>query len=277
MIQVLHCADKVLHLGQSLVMGIVNITPDSFSDGGRYFDSSRALAHALELVEEGADILDIGGESTRPGAAEVSVQEELDRVIPIIETLAAEVPIPISIDTSKPEVMYEALRSGAGFLNDVRALQEPGALKAAAKSDVPVCLMHMQGAPRTMQDDPHYDDVVADVEEFFRQRIAACEQAGIRRERILLDPGFGFGKTLEHNIRLLSELERFQSLDCPLLVGMSRKRMIGTLLGDVSPDQRLYGSVSAAVVAAMKGAAIIRVHDVRPTVEALKIVTAIQR
>ena len=277
MIQVLRCADKVLHLDQSLVMGIVNITPDSFSDGGRYFDSSRALAHALELVEEGANILDIGGESTRPGAAEVSVQEELDRVIPIIETLAAEVPVPISIDTSKPEVMYQALRSGAGFLNDVRALQEPGALETAAKSDVPVCLMHMQGAPRTMQHNPHYVDVVADVEEFFRQRIAACEQAGIKRERILLDPGFGFGKTLEHNIRLLNELERFRSLDCPLLVGMSRKRMIGTLLGDVPPDQRLYGSVSAAVVAAMKGAAIIRVHDVRPTVEALKIVTAIQR
>jgi len=277
MIQVLRCADKVLHLDRPQVMGIVNITPDSFSDGGRYFDSSRALAHALELVEEGADILDIGGESTRPGAAEVSVQEELDRVITIIEALAAEVPVPISIDTSKPEVMYEALRSGAGFLNDVRALQEPGALETASKSDVPVCLMHMHGAPRTMQDDPHYDDVVADVEEFFRQRIAACEQAGIKRERILLDPGFGFGKTLEHNISLLSELERFQSLDCPLLVGMSRKRMIGTLLGDVPPDQRLYGSVSAAVVAAMKGAAIIRVHDVRPTVEALKVVTAIQR
>jgi dihydropteroate synthase len=277
MIQVLRCADKVLHLDRPQVMGIVNITPDSFSDGGRYFDSSRALAHALELVEEGADILDIGGESTRPGAAEVSVQEELDRVIPIIEALAAEVPVPISIDTSKPEVMYEALRSGAGFLNDVRALQEPGALETAAKSDVPVCLMHMQGAPRTMQDDPHYDDVVVDVEKFFRQRITACEQAGIKRERILLDPGFGFGKSLEHNISLLSELERFQSLDCPLLVGMSRKRMIGTLLGDVPPDKRLYGSVSAAVVAAMKGAAIIRVHDVRPTVEALKVVTAIQR
>ena len=277
MIQTLRCADKLLQLDRPLVMGIVNITPDSFSDGGRFFDSGSALGHALKLVEEGADILDIGGESTRPGAAEVSVQEELDRVIPVIEALVAEVPVPISIDTSKPEVMSEALSNGAGFLNDVRAFQEVGALEVAAASDVPVCLMHMKGAPRTMQDDPHYDDVIGEVEDFFRKRIAACEQAGISRERILLDPGFGFGKSLEHNIRLLGELERFQVLGYPLLVGVSRKRMIGMLLGDVPPDQRLYGSVSAAVVAAMKGAAIIRVHDVRPTVEALKIVTAIQR
>jgi len=277
MAQLLRCADKTLQLDHPLVMGIVNITPDSFSDGGSFFDSSRAISHALKLVGEGAAILDIGGESTRPGAAEVSVQEELDRVIPVIEALAAEVAVPLSIDTSKPEVMTEALRKGAGLLNDVRALQEPGALEVAAESDVPVCLMHMQGEPRMMQDDPYYEDVIADIEAFFRQRIAACERAGIKRERILLDPGFGFGKTLEHNISLLAGLEKFQALGCPLLVGMSRKRMIGTLLGDVPTDQRVYGSVSAAVIAAMKGAAIIRVHDVRPTVEALKIVAAIKR
>jgi dihydropteroate synthase len=277
MAQLLRCADKTLQLDHPLVMGIVNITPDSFSDGGSFFDSSRAISHALKLVGEGAAILDIGGESTRPGAAEVSVQEELDRVIPVIEALAAEVAVPLSIDTSKPEVMTEALRKGAGLLNDVRALQEPGALEVAAESDVPVCLMHMQGEPRMMQDDPYYEDVIADIEAFFRQRIAACERAGIKREHILLDPGFGFGKTLEHNISLLAGLEKFQALGCPLLVGMSRKRMIGTLLGDVPTDQRVYGSVSAAVIAAMKGAAIIRVHDVRPTVEALKIVAAIKR
>lgn len=277
MAQLLRCADKTLQLDHPLVMGIVNITPDSFSDGGSFFDSSRAISHALKLVGEGAAILDIGGESTRPGAAEVSVQEELDRVIPVIEALAAEVAVPLSIDTSKPEVMTEALRKGAGLLNDVRALQEPGALEVAAESDVPVCLMHMQGEPRMMQDDPYYEDVIADIEAFFRQRIATCERAGIKRERILLDPGFGFGKTLEHNISLLAGLEKFQALGCPLLVGMSRKRMIGTLLGDVPTDQRVYGSVSAAVIAAMKGAAIIRVHDVRPTVEALKIVAAIKR
>jgi len=276
MSQSLHCADKTLLLDRPLVMGIVNVTPDSFSDGGRYVDPSKAIAHAMEMVAEGADILDIGGESTRPGAAEVSVQAELDRIIPVLEALAKEVDVPISIDTSKPMVMREALSHGAGLLNDVRALQEAGALEVVAASDVPVCLMHMQGEPRTMQENPHYNDVVADISDFFRARMSACEQAGIARERILLDPGFGFGKTLEHNISLLANLDQFQELGCPLLVGLSRKRMIGSLLGDAPVDQRVTGSVSAAVIAAMKGAAIIRVHDVRPTVVALKIVAAIR-
>jgi dihydropteroate synthase len=258
-------------------MGIVNVTPDSFSDGGRYFDPSKAVIHALEMVAQGADILDIGGESTRPGAAEVSVQAELDRVIPVLEALNKEVDVPISIDTSKPMVMQEALNHGAGLLNDVRALQEDGALEIVAESDVPVCLMHMQGEPRSMQENPRYDDVVTDIADFFKARMRACVQAGIAQERILLDPGFGFGKTLEHNISLLANLGQFHKLGRPLLVGLSRKRMIGSLLGDVPVDQRVTGSVAAAVIAAMKGAAIIRVHDVRPTVEALKIVTAIRQ
>jgi dihydropteroate synthase len=258
-------------------MGIINITPDSFSDGGHYYDSSRAIAHAFEMVEQGADILDIGGESTRPGAAEVSVQEELDRVIPVLEALKAEVGVPISIDTSKPMVMQEALSRGADMVNDVRALQEEGALEVVARSDVSICLMHMQGEPRTMQENPHYTNVVSDITDFFRTRLSACEQAGISHQRILLDPGFGFGKTLEHNIQLLANLEQFQGLGCPLLVGMSRKRMIGSLLGDVPVDQRVTGSVAAAVIAAMKGAAIIRVHDVGPTVEAMKVVSAIRQ
>jgi len=277
MSQYLHCADKTLLLDHPLVMGIVNVTPDSFSDGGRYFDPGRAISHALEMIAEGAEILDIGGESTRPGAAEVSVQAELDRVIPVLEALKKEVDVPISVDTSKPMVMQEALAKGAGLINDVRALQEEGALEVVAKSDVPVCLMHMQGEPRSMQDNPHYNDVVDDISHFFRARISSCAQAGIARERILLDPGFGFGKTLDHNISLLANLDQFQELGCPLLVGLSRKRMIGSLLGDAPVDQRVTGSVSAAVIAAMKGAAIIRVHDVRPTVEALKIVSAIRQ
>ncbi len=277
MSQQLHCADNTLQLDHPLVMGIVNVTPDSFSDGGRFFDPSKAIEHALDMTAQGADILDIGGESTRPGAAEVSVQQELDRVIPVLEALKQEVDIPISIDTSKPMVMQEALKQGAGLINDVRALQEEGALEVVAESEVPVCLMHMQGEPRSMQEDPQYGDILAEIMGFFQARLEACEQAGIARHRLLLDPGFGFGKTLEHNISLLANLDRFLELRCPLLVGLSRKRMIGTLLGDVPTDQRVHGSVAAAVIAAMKGAAIIRVHDVGPTVEALRIVAAIRQ
>jgi dihydropteroate synthase len=277
MSQLLHCADKTLQLDHPLVMGIVNVTPDSFSDGGRFFDPSKAIEHALDMIGQGADILDIGGESTRPGAAEVSVQQELDRVMPVLEALKQEVDIPISIDTSKPMVMQEALKQGAGLINDVRALQEEGALEVVAQSEVPVCLMHMQGKPRSMQEDPQYEDVVAEIRDFFQARLEACEQAGIARHRLVLDPGFGFGKTLDHNIRLLANLDRFLELGCPLLVGLSRKRMIGTLLGDAPLDRRVNGSVAAAVIAAMKGAAIIRVHDVGPTVEALKIVAAIRQ
>jgi dihydropteroate synthase len=277
MSQLLHCADKTLQLDHPLVMGIVNVTPDSFSDGGRFFDPSKAIEHALDMIGQGADILDIGGESTRPGAAEVSVQQELDRVMPVLEALKQEVDIPISIDTSKPMVMQEALKQGAGLINDVRALQEEGALEVVAQSEVPVCLMHMQGKPRSMQEDPQYEDFVAEIRDFFQARLEACEQAGIARHRLVLDPGFGFGKTLDHNIRLLANLDRFLELGCPLLVGLSRKRMIGTLLGDAPLDRRVNGSVAAAVIAAMKGAAIIRVHDVGPTVEALKIVAAIRQ
>jgi dihydropteroate synthase len=258
-------------------MGILNVTPDSFSDGARFQERDAAIRRALALVEEGADILDIGGESTRPGAAAVTVQQELDRVIPVLEAINKEVPVPISVDTSKPEVMKEAVHKGAGMINDVRALREPGALQILADyPDIPVCLMHMLGEPRTMQQNPEYADVVTDIIGFLEERISACEEAGIERSRLLLDPGFGFGKTLEHNLELLRRLDALEVLGCPVLVGISRKSMIGALLDNAPVDQRLYGSLSAAVIAAMKGAAIIRVHDVKPTVDALKVVTAVQ-
>jgi dihydropteroate synthase len=257
-------------------MGILNLTPDSFSDGGRFLARDAALRHAEQMVEEGAAIIDIGGESTRPGAQSVSVEQELERVVPVIEALAGEIPAPISVDTLKPAVMREAVAAGAGLINDVMALQAPGAVETAAELKVPVCLMHMQGEPRTMQQEPHYDDVVAEVRDFLADRVAVCEAGGIRRDRLLLDPGFGFGKTLSHNLSLLKNLESLQSLGLPLLVGISRKSMIGTLLGGVSVDQRVHGSVAAAVVAVMQGAAIIRAHDVRPTVEAVKVAAAVR-
>jgi dihydropteroate synthase len=272
----LHCADKTLDLSRTHVMGVLNVTPDSFSDGGEFLDPQQAVAHAWQMVEEGASIVDIGGESTRPGALDVSVDDELARVIPVIEGLrAADIPVPISIDTSKPEVMARAVQAGAGLINDVRALRADGALAAARESGVPVCLMHMQGKPRTMQEDPHYADVVEEVYRFLAERMAACESAGIERAQLLLDPGFGFGKTLEHNLSLLKHLDRFAALGQPLLIGLSRKRMIGQLL-DAEVGDRVHGSVAGAVVASWLGARIVRVHDVRATVDALKVCDAVR-
>lgn len=256
-------------------MGILNLTPDSFSDGGRFLHRDGALRQAWRMVEEGAAIIDIGGESTRPGARPVSEEQELERVIPLIETLAAELPVPISVDTLKAGVMREAVSAGAGMINDVLALQGPGALEAAADCAVPVCLMHMQGEPRTMQEAPRYGDVVAEVGDFLQRRMAACVAAGIPRQRILLDPGFGFGKSLQHNLALLRRLGSLVSLGAPVLVGISRKSMIGALLGGVSMGERVQGSVAAAVLAAVSGAAVIRVHDVRETVQAMKVVAAV--
>ncbi|MES9968475.1 MAG: dihydropteroate synthase [Candidatus Thiodiazotropha sp.] len=273
---ILDCAGKPLDLGSPQVMGILNLTPDSFSDGGRYLNPDLALKHALEMVQEGATIIDIGGESTRPGAQAVSEEEELERVIPIIERLSQSVPVPISIDTNKPLVMGEAVSAGAGMINDIMALQVPGALEAVAEAGVPVCLMHMQGEPRTMQKAPHYENVVEEVKTFLRQRLDACEAAGISRHKLIIDPGFGFGKTLAHNLSLLKELQLLRELAAPMLVGISRKSMIGSIIGNQAVDQRLMGSVAAAVIAAMGGAAIIRVHDVRETVDALKVVAAVR-
>lgn len=270
----LDCAGRRLLLDRPRIMGIVNVTPDSFSDGGRLADVEAAVAHGLRLVEEGADLLDIGGESTRPGAGEVPESVELARVIPVIERLAAQVAVPISIDTSKPAVMRAAVAAGAGMINDVRALRGGGALDAAAALGVPICLMHMLGEPRTMQQTPDYDDVVAAVHGFLAERIFACEMAGIDRRKLVVDPGFGFGKTLEHNLRLLRQLERLRELGPPVLVGLSRKSMIGTLTGR-EVDGRLAGSLAAAVLAAEHGARIIRAHDVAATRDALAVWTAV--
>jgi len=271
-------ADQSIPLDRPLVMGILNVTPDSFSDGARFYDKDAAIRQASQLVNEGADILDVGGESTRPGAAAVSIQEELDRVVPVVEAIISEADVPISVDTSKPEVMDEVVRKGAGMINDVRALREPDAIDVMARyPNVAICLMHMQGEPRTMQTNPEYGDVVADVKDFLSDRIEACVAAGVNKARLVLDPGFGFGKTLDHNLQLLNRMEEFQVLGCPVLAGLSRKSMIGAVLNDAPVDQRLYGSLAAAVIAAMKGADIIRVHDVKPTADALKLVAAIQR
>ena len=254
-------------------MGIVNVTPDSFSDGGRYLQHDAAIAHARQLIAEGADIVDIGGESTRPGARAVSVQEELDRTLPVIENLC-DAPIPISIDTFKPEVMKAAIDAGARMVNDINALQDAAAMDVLASSDVAVCLMHKQGDPQTMQQHPHYQDVVAEVSEFLRARIAFAEAAGIRRERIVIDPGFGFGKSLAHNLSLLRDLDKLAGLGAPVLAGLSRKSMLGTLTGR-DATQRQYGSVAAALIAVQRGAKIVRVHDVGATVDALKIWIAV--
>ena len=251
-------------------MGILNVTPDSFSDGGAFIAEDAAVAQAMHMVKEGASIIDIGGESTRPGAAAVSVDEELQRVVPVVEAIRKQSDVLISVDTSKPSVMNAAIQAGASIINDVRALQEEGALEAVAQLNVPVCLMHMQGQPRTMQHEPHYDDVVEEVIRFLQQRVAACELAGIERSQIWVDPGFGFGKTLEHNLQLLESLDQFQALGIPLLVGVSRKTMIGALLGDLPVEKRVLGSVGAAVVAVARGAKIVRVHDVKQTVQALQ-------
>jgi dihydropteroate synthase len=271
----LDCTGKRLELRAPVVMGVVNVTPDSFSDGGEFHTAARAVEHARRLAREGAALIDIGGESTRPGAAGVDEADECRRVIPVIEALVRELDVPVSIDTSKPGVMRAAVAAGAGMINDVRALREPGAMEAAAECGVPVCLMHMQGEPRTMQAAPHYDDVVVEVKDFLAQRIAACTTAGIPRERLAVDPGFGFGKTLEHNLELLAALERLLDLGVPLVVGVSRKSMIGAITGR-GIDGRLAGSIAAATLAAWKGAHIIRAHDVAGTVDALAIVRALR-
>jgi dihydropteroate synthase len=273
LVPALDCRGRRLELDRPRIMGIVNLTPDSFSDGGVLSDGDVALRHALRLVAEGADIVDVGGESTRPGAAPVSVQQELDRVLPLIERLAAESPVPISIDTSAPEVMRAAVAAGAGLINDVRALRREGAIEAASELGVPVCLMHMQGEPSDMQDAPVYGDVCAEVQRFLADRVLACEFAGIPRSRLLVDPGFGFGKTLEHNLALLAGLESMAAALPPLLVGVSRKGMIGAITGRPLAE-RATGSVVAAVLAAQRGARILRVHDVGATRDGLAILAA---
>ncbi|HEV2607699.1 MAG TPA: dihydropteroate synthase [Xanthomonadaceae bacterium] len=268
----LDCGGRVLALDRARVIGIVNVTPDSFSGDGLSPDA--AIAHGLKLVAEGADALDIGGESTRPGAEEIPVEEELRRVIPVIERLVRETEVPIWVDTSKPEVMRAAVAAGAGLINDVYALRRDGAMDEAASLKVPVVLMHMQGEPRTMQDAPDYDDVVADVHRFLAERIFACEMSGISKKKIVVDPGFGFGKTLDHNLALLRQLARFTDLGVPVLAGLSRKGMIGTLT-DRPQGERVHGSVAAALIAVRYGAKLLRVHDVAATVDALKVWNAV--
>jgi len=271
----LDCAGTVVDLSRPQVMGILNVTPDSFSDGGHFVAHDRALAHARAMVEEGAAIIDVGGESTRPGAGEVPVQQELDRVVPVIEALRAELPAVISVDTRKPEVMRAAVAAGAGLINDVGALREPGALAAAAAAGVPVCLMHMQGEPRSMQQRPRYEDVVAEVRDFLLGRAAACEAAGIPADRILLDPGFGFGKTAEHNLCLLKHLSVLAGTGYPILAGLSRKSLIGTVLG-LPVGQRLAPSIALAVLAVWQGARIVRTHDVAATLQAVRMCAAVR-
>ncbi len=269
----LYARESILDLSHPHVMGILNMTPDSFSDGGKHTSLIAAVTHANEMVNAGASIIDIGGESTRPGAEDVCVDQELERVIPIVEAIAQRFEVWISVDTSKPEVIRAAARAGAHIINDIRSLQLPGALDVAAETGLPVCLMHMQGDPRTMQQAPHYQNLLQDVADFFMQQIARCESAGIKKSQLLLDPGFGFGKNLSHNYQLLAHLANFHHFGLPLLVGMSRKSMIGQLL-NVGPSQRLSGSLACAVIAAMQGAHIIRAHDVKETVEAMRVVEA---
>jgi dihydropteroate synthase len=264
----------VLDLDFPCVMGVLNVTPDSFSDGGRFFSKDSALRQARKMLADGAAIIDIGGESTRPGAATVGVQEELDRVIPLIESISAECDVAISIDTSKPQVMRAAVTAGANMINDVCALQAEGALAAAVDLQKPVCLMHMQGDPRTMQTDPRYDDVVADVTQFLQARVAQCVEAGLGRDHLIVDPGFGFGKSIEHNVALLANLRQLQSLGCPVLIGVSRKSTLGAISGR-DTDDRLSASVAAATIAVLHGAQIVRAHDVKETVDAINIARSI--
>ncbi len=271
----LDCGGRKLSLDRPRIMGILNVTPDSFSDGGRFADRDQAIMHALAMVAQGADIIDIGGESTRPGATPVALQQELDRVIPVIEALKERICVPMSIDTSKPEVMRAAVAAGAGMINDVRALALEGAMDAAAALDVPICLMHMQGEPMQMQIAPHYEDVISEVKRFLADRVFAAQMAGIDKKRLLIDPGFGFGKSYEHNLALLGRLRDFAMIDQPLLVGVSRKRMIGTMIGREAPAERVIGSVAAALIAAQSGAAILRVHDVAETRDALAVLAAL--
>jgi dihydropteroate synthase len=273
---VMDCGGRSLDLGRVAVMGVLNLTPDSFSDGGLFMSRDQAVSHALKMANEGADIIDVGAESTRPGALAISAQEELDRVLPVIETLRRELDIPISVDTSKPQIMREAVSGGVGMINDVKALREDNALATVAALDVPVCLMHMQGEPRSMQTNPIYEDVVREVRDFLSTRRQACLDAGIDEKKILIDPGFGFGKTLEHNLELLRNLSELKSVGAPLLVGLSRKSMIGKAIG-LPVDKRLHASVALAILAVRNGANVIRLHDVAATREAVRMVEAVYR
>ncbi len=269
-----NCGKYQLDLAHPHVMGIVNVTPDSFSDGGRYASTEKAVAHARQLVADGAHILDIGGESTRPNATPVGLEEELDRVIPVIERLSLEVDVPLSIDTYKPQVMRAAVQAGAAIINDIRGLQEPEAVQAAAEGDAGICIMHMQGTPQTMQQNPQYENVVQEVKGFLQERLEACLAQGIAAERVVLDPGFGFGKRTVHNLALLNGLPDILALGRPLLVGLSRKSVLGQIVGS-DVDQRLHASLAASVISVMKGGRIVRVHDVKATVDALKVVDAV--
>ncbi len=271
----LPCGSRFLDLSRPQVMGILNVTPDSFSDGGRYGQRDAALRHAEAMLRAGATLIDVGGESTRPGARAVSPVEELVRVAPIVEAIAAELDVIISVDTSTPAVMREAARLGAGLINDVRSLQRDGALDAALDSGLPVCLMHMRGEPTTMQDSPQYADVLVEVGDFLAERMSACAAVGIPAERILLDPGFGFAKTLEHNLSLFKHMDALHALGRPLLVGVSRKSMIGKVLGH-EVGERLYGSLALAALALSKGAHILRVHDVAETVDVVRMIAAVE-
>jgi len=271
---ILDCGGRVLDLSQPQVMAVLNLTEDSFSDGGQWLDPVRAGEHALQMAAEGAAIIDIGGESTRPGAIPVSLDEELDRVIPVIEAISANIDIPISIDTSKAKVMTAAVAAGAGMINDVWALRQPGALEAAAAAKVPVCLMHMQGDPGSMQENPDYNNVVDEINDFFNDRLSATAAAGIEADRLLLDPGFGFGKSLAHNLEILGNLAAFEHFDLPLLVGLSRKSMLGQITG-AAVNERLPAGIAAATIAAIQGANIIRTHDVAASVQALKLSYAV--
>ena len=280
MISTLHptrlpCGNRVLDLSRTHVMGILNITPDSFSDGGRFAQRDLAIRHAVAMVEAGATLIDVGGESTRPGAKAVGVAEELDRVAPVVDAIARELDVIISVDTSTPEVISQTARLGAGLINDVRSLRRPGALQAAADSGLPVCLMHMLGEPGDMQDAPHYDDLVGEVSAFLDERMQACAAAGIPAERIVLDPGFGFAKTHEHNLSLFRHMEALHALGRPLLVGVSRKSMVGRALNR-TVDQRLSGSLALAALAMFKGARILRVHDVAETVDVVRMIAAVE-
>ena len=271
----LPCGNRVLDLSRTHVMGILNVTPDSFSDGGRFSQRDEALRHAEAMVAAGVTLIDVGGESTRPGARPVSVTEELERVAPMVEAIHRHLDVVVSVDTSTPAVMREAARLGAGLINDVRALERDGALDAAAATGLPVCLMHMRGEPGTMQDDPHYENVTQDVARYLQQRMVACADAGIEADRIVLDPGFGFAKTLAHNLSLFKHLEALHRLGRPLLVGVSRKSMIGLTL-ERPVDERLYGSLALAALAVTKGARILRVHDVAQTVDVVRMIAAVQ-
>jgi dihydropteroate synthase len=272
------CADRLLDLSRPVVMGVLNVTPDSFSDGGRFLDPEAAIAHAQRMSAQGAAIIDVGGESTRPGAAAISSEEELRRVLPVVERIASQLKTLISVDTSNPELMRRARAAGAHLINDVRALQRPGALEAAATSSCGVCLMHMLGEPQSMQADPRYQDVVREVRAFLQQRVQACLQAGIARDRLCVDPGFGFGKRLEHNLQLLRQLPQLESLGLPVVVGLSRKSMLAALLGrkDDAGSERLAGSLALATAAVLHGARIVRTHDVAQTVDAVRVASAIK-